>query len=64
MQVLRDYRLADLDATTIGLKYGITRDENSEFAIRVERYTQSSGGDAPFPDVYANIVQLNYSLNF
>jgi len=59
-----DYRLADLDATTIGLKYGITRDENSELAIRAERYTQSSGGDAPFPDVNANIIQLNYSLNF
>jgi len=59
-----DYRLGDLDTSTIGLKYGITQDDNSEFAIRAAMYTQSSGGDAPFPDVTANIIQFNYSFNF
>lgn len=59
-----DYRLADLDATTLGLKYGMALSDEAELAVRLEQMQQTSGGDAPFPDVTANIIQLNYSFRF
>jgi hypothetical protein len=59
-----DYRLADMDATTFGLKYGIALSDDAELAVRLEQMKQSSRGDASFPDVTANIVQLNYSFHF
>ena len=59
-----DYRLADLSTTTLGLKYGIKLTNESEFSVRTELMKQQSEGDAPFPDVDAIILQLNYSLLF
>jgi hypothetical protein len=59
-----DYRLADMSTTTLGLKYGISFNENSEFAFRAEMMKQQSEGDAPFEDVNAVILQLNYSTVF
>ncbi len=59
-----DYRLADLSTTTLGLKYGIQMANDSEFSVRAEMMTQQSEGDAPFPDVDAMILQLNYSFVF
>ncbi|MDR9436756.1 MAG: DUF3570 domain-containing protein [Thiohalophilus sp.] len=59
-----DYRLADLSTTTLGLKYGIQLANDSEFSVRAEMMTQQSEGDAPFPDVDAMILQLNYSFLF
>lgn len=59
-----DYRLADLSTTTIGLKYGFTPQAGSEFSIRAELMKQQSEGDAPFPDVDATILQLNYRFTF
>lgn len=59
-----DYRLADMSTTTLGLKYGIQTQSGSEFSVRAEVMTQQSEGNAPFPDVDANIIQLNYSMTF
>lgn len=59
-----DYRLADLSTTTLGLKYGIQLANDSEFSVRAELMKQQSEGDAPFPDVDAVILQLNYSFLF
>ncbi|MDY6978883.1 MAG: DUF3570 domain-containing protein [Pseudomonadota bacterium] len=59
-----DYRLADLSTTTLGLKYGIQMANDSEFSVRAEMMTQQSEGEAPFPDVDAMILQLNYSFVF
>lgn len=59
-----DYRLADLSTTTLGLKYGIQLANDSELSVRAELMKQQSEGDAPFPDVDAVILQLNYSFLF
>lgn len=59
-----DYRLAEMSTTTLGLKYGIQMANDSEFSVRAEMLTQQSEGDAPFPDVDAMILQLNYSFLF
>ncbi len=59
-----DYRLADMSTTTLGIKYGIEMDNNSEFNIRAEKITQTSEGDAAFEDMDAILVQLGYSFNF
>jgi len=59
-----DYRLADLKTTTLAFKYGIDLDKDSEFAVRVGKMNQTSNGDAPFEDVDATFVQLNYSMTF
>ncbi|MGF1643849.1 MAG: DUF3570 domain-containing protein [Thiotrichales bacterium] len=70
-----DYRLGEFDATTLGLKYGYTLDNGSEFSIRAEYYLQ--GGDSHpadaigiqreqdlFPDVDAYILQANYRFRW
>lgn len=66
-----DYRLGDLDGTTLGLKLGHPLDHGREWAARIEYYEQS--GRAPpgsafgslgqfdlFPTVDAVIVQVGY----
>ena len=69
-----DYRLADLDAYTIGAKYGL-RTDHGEFSVRLEYYQQSPNespgsavGDlAGFdltPDMKAVIVQFGYQFDF
>jgi hypothetical protein len=59
-----DYRLADMSTTTLGLKYGVELNNDSEFTIRAEMMKQKSEGDAPFPDVDAVILQLGYNMKF
>ncbi len=69
-----DYRLADLDAYTIGAKYGL-RTDHGEFSVRLEYYQQSPtespgaavGDLAGFditPDTKAVIVQFGYQFDF
>ena len=69
-----DYRLADLDAYTIGAKYGL-RTDHGEFSVRLEYYQQSPtespgsavGDLAGFdltPDMKAVIVQFGYQFDF
>ena len=69
-----DYRLADLDAYTIGAKYGL-RTDHGEFSLRLEYYQQSPtespgsavGDLANFdltPDMKAVIVQFGYKFDF
>ena len=62
-----DYRLAESETVTIGLKYGIPLTNGSEFSIRGELITQSvDDGSVPdgeeTPDLDAIVLQLNYSL--
>lgn len=59
-----DYRLADLKTTTLAFKYGIDLKKDSEFSVRVGKMNQTSNGDAPFEDVDATFVQLNYNMTF
>jgi hypothetical protein len=74
-EVSADYRLGEMDATTVGLKFGYDVDGRHEWSLRVEQYVQS-GESSPseafgqlaqqdlYPDVEATIVQLNYSFVF
>lgn len=68
-----DYRLADLTTTTYGVKYGIDLDKHSEFSIRAEHMLQQAdpsqviGSQAAqdlVPDVEANMITLNYILQW
>ena len=68
-----DYRLAEFSATTLGLKWGKTLDENSTLSARVEYY-QANGDDHPdvafgqlkdkdlYPEVNAWITQISCNL--
>jgi hypothetical protein len=69
-----DYRLADLDAYTVGAKYGL-RTDHGEFSLRLEYYQQSPtespgsavGDLAGFdltPDMNAVILQFGYKFDF
>lgn len=61
-----DYRLAESETVTLGLKYGIPLGDNSELSMRAEVINQSvtenvvAGEETP--DLSAVIFQLNYSL--
>ncbi len=66
-----DYRLGEMTAYTIGLKYGMKLDNGDELAFRVEYYQQdpkNAGFTAPgvlqdqdlYPSVKAVIAQVNY----
>ncbi|MCW8831400.1 MAG: DUF3570 domain-containing protein [Gammaproteobacteria bacterium] len=62
-----DYRLAELDTVTLGLKYGIPMGDDSEFSVRGEVISQSvndSGVPAgqETPDLDALMLQVNYSF--
>jgi len=70
-----DYRLGELDGTTIGIKYGTTLSSGSEFSFRVEFLTQSGDSNPAdaigsqksqdlFPTVDALVVQASYSFLF
>ena len=64
-----DYRLAESETVTLGLKYGLAVGEDSELSIRGEFITQSvDDGSVPAgeetPDLDAYILQLNYSLKW
>ena len=66
-----DARLADLDAFTVGLKYGTPDSGGNEWSTRLEFYRQESKapaeqlignqtGNAPMPDFDAIILQFSY----
>ena len=62
-----DYRLAESDTVTVGLKYGIPLSANSEFSVRGELMTQTiTDNTVPAgeetPDLSATILQFSYSL--
>jgi hypothetical protein len=70
-----DYRLGEMDATTIGVKFGREFDDRHVWSARIEQYVQS-GDSSPseafgqleqqdlYPDVEALIVQFNYSFKW
>ncbi|MDH3389045.1 MAG: DUF3570 domain-containing protein, partial [Gammaproteobacteria bacterium] len=70
-----DYRLGELEAATVGVKFGQQITEQHGWSARLEQYLQSGDG-APdvafgqltqqdlYPDVEALIVQLNYSFKW
>jgi hypothetical protein len=66
-----DYRLGDMDATTLGLKFGFLTPDGNKSSIRVEYYNQTGTASQVIgkqssqdlvPDVDAVIVQYNYSF--
>ncbi|MGD8351060.1 MAG: DUF3570 domain-containing protein [Gammaproteobacteria bacterium] len=74
-EVSADYRLGEMDATTIGFKFGREINDRQSWSIRLERYLQT-GESSPseafgqltrqdlYPDVEATILQFNYSFVF
>lgn len=68
-----DYRLGDMDAYTVGVKYGQKLDNGDAWAVRVEYYQQNpknAGFAEPgqlaelelYPSIKALIVQFNYQF--
>lgn len=57
-----DYRLGNLDTTTVGLKWGARIAGTQEFSARIELYQQS--GDTEAADLDALITQIGYTFNF
>lgn len=68
-----DYRIGQMQAYTLGLKYAWQPQEDQEYAVRFEYYHQvpeSTGIDAPgqlndlelYPTVDAIVMQFNYSF--
>ena len=62
-----DYRLAESNTITLGLKYGMPVGDDSEFSVRGELITQSvNDGAVPAgqetPDLSAIMLQVNYSF--
>jgi len=74
-EVSADYRLGEMDATTVGIKFGEDIDGRHQWSLRLEQYLQSGDSSPPeafgqltqqdlYPDVTATIVQFNYSFVF
>jgi len=73
--VSADYRLGEMDATTVGVKFGREFDDRHVWSARLEQYVQT-GESSPseafgqlnqqdlYPDVEAVIVQFNYSFKW
>ncbi|NOR51785.1 MAG: DUF3570 domain-containing protein, partial [Gammaproteobacteria bacterium] len=62
-----DYRLAESETITLGLKYGMPMGKDGEFSVRGEFITQSvNDGAVPVgqetPDLDAVMLQVNYSF--
>jgi hypothetical protein len=68
-----DYRLGEMTAYTVGLKYGVKMSSGNEWAFRLEYYQQdpkNAGFEAPgalqqldlYPSVKAVIAQVSYSF--
>ncbi len=62
-----DYRLAESNTITLGLKYGVPMGDDSEFSVRGELITQTvNDGTVPAgqetPDLSAIMLQVNYSF--
>lgn len=73
--VSADYRLAEFDTTTVGLKLGYLLSADSELNLRLENYQQqgeAKPADAVgvqrnydmYPDLDASILQIGYSVKF
>jgi hypothetical protein len=74
-EVSADYRLGEMEATTVGIKFGREVDRQHSWSVRLEQYEQT-GESSPsaavgqlrdqdlYPDVTATIVQLSYSFIF
>jgi hypothetical protein len=60
--VSSDYRLSNLDTTTVGLKLGTSLFKTHQLTTRLELYQQS--GDSKVADVDAIIFQVGYGLKF
>lgn len=60
--VSADYRLGELNATTMGLKLGATLFNNHQLTTRLELYQQSGNSDVA--DLDAIIFQVGYGLKF
>ena len=60
--VTADYRLGNMDATTIGVKWGARLFGTHQLTSRIELYQQS--GDSKVSDVDAIIFQVGYGLKF
>ncbi len=70
-----DYRLGEMEATTVGIKFGREVDRQHSWSVRLEQYEQT-GESSPseavgqlrgqdlYPDVTATIVQVSYSFIF
>jgi len=73
--VSADYRLGEMEATTVGIKFGREVDRQHSWSVRLEQYEQT-GESSPseavgqlrnqdlYPDVTATIVQLSYAFIF
>lgn len=64
-----DYRLAELETITLGLKYGFPVSSNSEFSTRAEVITQTTDdgnvtAGEETPDLTAFVIQVNYSFKW
>ncbi len=70
-----DYRLGEMDATTVGVKFGKDIGEQQSWSLRIELYQQTGDGSPSeafgqlarqdlFPDIEATIVQFNYSFQW
>jgi hypothetical protein len=60
--VSADYRLGNMDATTVGVKWGAKLFGTHQLTSRIELYQQS--GDSKIADVDAIIFQVGYGLKF
>lgn len=71
--VSADYRIGEMDAYTVGLKYGFKLDQGNDVAVRLEYYKQTpkSSGQEAFGDIQgidlfeeldAIILQVSYSF--
>lgn len=68
-----DYRLAEFNSTTVGLKYGRILGDNNEFSLRLE-FIQQQGDSSPtdaigdqlnqdlYPTLNATVLQASYSF--
>jgi hypothetical protein len=64
-----DYRLAEFNSITLGLKYGFPVSDTSEFSTRAEIITQSTNdgnvrAGEETPDLTAFVIQANYSFKW
>jgi len=64
-----DYRLAEFDSITLGLKYGFPVGDTSEFSARAEIITQTTNdgnvrAGEETPDLTAVVLQANYSFKW
>lgn len=73
--VSADYRLGEMDAQTIGIKFGKSDRFGNDWSVKIEQYVQSGDNSPPvaigqltnqdlYPDVEAIIFQVNYSFKW